>query len=128
MAIAIGFVIGRIAASLSMEDIFYFRKDYNLPKSVVLEKSSPNGLYIAQILLEDKSKAYFLALQGENGDRMILDREIAPASGYHNPIFKISWDKNSENIFITVDHDFGEGNLSYVFDRKKIRLGSGFKP
>jgi hypothetical protein len=96
--------------------LFYQRGSYSLPKTVVVEESSPNGELKAFILREDSSNAYYFAIQRNSGSRMIVDADFMPKAGYHHPIFTLSWNKGSDEVSLTIDHDFGESNLEYVFD------------
>jgi hypothetical protein len=103
-------------------DLFYSRGEYSLPSSIVEEQKSSDGLYSAQILYEGSSKAFYFAIQKRDGPRLIVDSNFVPSSGYHTPIFKISWGKNNKNVYITVDHDFGESNFKFIFSLPELKL------
>ena len=122
LVIAISFFSGWFYKSITNMDLFYSRGEYNLPSSIVNEQKSSDGLYSAQILYEGSSKAFYLAIQKRDGPRLIVDSDFVPSAGYHEPIFKISWGKNNKNVYITVDHDFGEGSLKFIFSLAELKL------
>ena len=120
--IAISFFSGWFYESIKSMDLFYSRGEYSLPSSIVVEQKSSDGLYNAQILYEDSSKAFFFAIQKRDGPRLIVDSNFVPSAGYHEPLFNISWGNNNKNVYITVDHDFGEGNLKFIFTLPELKL------
>ena len=122
LVIVISFFSGWFYESITNMDLFYSRGEYSLPRSIVEEQKSSDGLYSAQILYEDSSKAFYFAIQKRDGPRLIVDSNFVPGAGYHEPIFKISWGKNNKNVYITVDHDFGEGNLKFIFSLPELKL------
>jgi hypothetical protein len=122
LVIVISFLSGWVFESFQNMDLFYIRSEYSLPSTIVVEQGSSDGLYTAQILYESLSKAFFFAIEKKDGSRLIVDNSFVPSAGYHEPIFEMSWDKSNENVFITVDHDFGEGNLEFVFNVPALKL------
>ncbi|HBF42963.1 MAG TPA: hypothetical protein DDW42_04915 [Desulfobacteraceae bacterium] len=122
LVIAISFFSGWFYESIKNLDLFYSRGEYSLPSSIVVEQESSDGLYNAQILYEDSSKAFYLAVHKRDGTRLIVDSNFVPGAGYHEPLFKMCWDKNNKNVYITIDHDFGEGKLKFVFSLSELKL------
>lgn len=95
---------------------FYQRGSYSLPQTVVAEKLSPDNSLKASVLTDQPSGAYYLAIQKGDGPRLIIDADFVPHSGYHHPILALSWNRSSDRVFLTVDHDFGDNILTYLFD------------
>ena len=124
LTIIVTFSLGLLFGSIKNLDIFYSRGNYSLPPTIILERESPDGKYNAQMLCEDTSKGYYFALQKKNGTRLIIDSDFIPHAGYHEPVFDMTWEKNNRKLYITIDHDFGEGNLKYIFDVQKLKLNS----
>ena len=112
----ISFFSGLFYESVRNLDLFHSKGEYSLPSSVVVEQESLDGLHNAQILYEDSSKAFYFAVQRKKGTRLIVDSNFVPNAGYHEPLFTILWDKNNKNVYIIVDHDFGENKLKFVFN------------
>lgn len=122
LSFIIGIFVDQLYTSINMEDMFYLKKEYNLPKTVFMEKQSPDSLDIVQILYEEKSNSYFLAFKKAEGSKMIIVEDLVKTGGYHNPIFKITWNQDNESFNIVIDHDFGEGNKEYIFDCRELKL------
>ena len=118
----IGVFVDKLFTSINMEDMFYTKKEYKLPNTVVMEKLSQDSLYTIQVLFEEKSNSYFLAFKKTNGTKMIIEKDVVRTNGYHNPIFKITWNQDKESFNIIIDHDFGEGNKEYIFNCIELKL------
>ena len=99
---------------------FYMRGSYSLPKTVMAEKISSDGLFKAVILKEDSSNAYYFAIERKNGSRLIVDEDFVPRAGYHHPVFTLTWNKTNDRVSVVVDHDFGDNNLHYFFDTNNL--------
>jgi hypothetical protein len=131
IAVLVGMGIACFVLAFYFSDRFYGNSEYELPKKTIIKKESPTGEYTAKILYEEKSKQYFIAIEGQTGTQTILDKEFVPYVGYHDPIIKLSW-RNDDTVSVEVDHDFGEGNLLYEFnirelDFKKVSLNQPHK-
>lgn len=100
-------------------ELLYQSSRYSLPQVVVLTQPSPSGKYVAKILHDERTKSYFLAIEGIDGTRLLLDRQFVPTVAHHEPIVNISW-SDTETARVVVDHDFGEGNLVFEFNARTI--------
>jgi len=112
------FVIGIYASYLvSFFDgpWFYESKKYNFPRTVIIEKHNKNNNLNAQILFDEETKNYFLALTSGNDTQVILTNKLVPSAAYHNPILKLSW-LSPTLVGVTVDSDFGDNIREYIFD------------
>lgn len=118
-AVLLGFLLGRVDTSNFNGSFIYKRGEYSLPNSTIISESSPNGKYTAEIIMDEGSQAYFFAFQKTGGSKLIVDADIAPPGGYHHPGFKLSWNEQNNMVYITVDHDFGDANIEFLFDVKK---------
>lgn len=101
------------------QGLFYQSSPYAFPKKVILKKLSPNCKYLAVILYEEKTKNFFLAIEGRDHTQLIMNKTFVPSVSLHDPIVTLSW-KDTEIVKIVVDHDFGEGNLVYEFNVRNL--------
>ena len=119
LAVLVGIGIGSFLLISALSDMFHERSEYELPQRITIKKQSPSGEHTAKILYEEKSKSYFLAIEGNSGVQTILDKKLVPYIGYHDPLITLSW-RNADIVIIEVDHDFGTGNLLYEFNINKM--------
>lgn len=94
---------------------------YRLPDSVLVQSSSPDNFWQAQIVKSPAAPNLYLALVHKSGHRVIVDTVFIP-NGYHAPVVRLDWSEGGKALKIGVDHDFGDGNLKFLFQMDKMRL------
>jgi hypothetical protein len=99
--------------------MFYDASPYSFPQKVVAETRSPDRRFTAKILLDEPTKNYFFAIEGIDRTQLILSKTFVPNAGYHDPLVSVSW-TNAETVTIVVDRDFGEANLRYEFNLRRL--------
>ncbi len=102
LILAIGFVAGRLWPS------------WTQPDAVVAENASPDGTKIATVIM--RSGNYVFGIRSKNSPLLLLETTFVPQLGYHAPLIAVDWDKQGKRVIVTVDHDFGDNNLTYCFD------------
>ena len=113
-AVIAGVVWFQFASSL-----FYQSSAYPFPQKVLSALPSPSGKYVAKIVIDEKTNSIVFALEGVDGARFLLDKQLTPARAYHEPIVSISW-VTPETGTVVVDRDFGEGNLVFEFNANNL--------
>lgn len=100
-----------------------YEKNPGTPSNtVVIQKSSSDGMFTAFILQDDASKEYRFAIEKKGGARLIADVDFVPAPGYHPPILSLSWNERNDEVIVEIDHDFGDNNVIYRFDTHTLKL------
>ena len=55
-----------------------------------------------------------VTIESSEESNKLLNTVINVPMGYHSPIISMSW-ANSTTLHLTIDHDFGDGNLVYEY-------------
>ena len=85
-----------------------------LESAVLAEASSQSGTLKAVVL--KRGDQYRFAIQSRDGTLSVVDQDFVP-KGYHAPIVTLTW-KSVNKVIVSVDHDFGEGILTFVYDTR----------
>ncbi len=88
---------------------------------VYIEKKSIDGSLSAVILQNIGNEDYYLGIRSENGTLVIVNNTFIP-KGYHSPIIDLEWSLDNNQVMITIDYDFGDGILHYIYDIKLYSL------
>ena len=56
-----------------------------------------------------------VTIESADEGNKLLSSLVSIPIGYHAPIISMSWE-NSKKLYLTIDHDFGEGNLVYEYN------------
>lgn len=90
-------------------------------RAPVASSPSPNGSLTAVVFRTSGEKLLF-GIRGTNGTTLLMDSALPVPGGYHDPRILLRWAPNSQSVKVAVDHDFGDGNIVYVFDVRSLTL------
>jgi hypothetical protein len=82
---------------------------------VVAEASVRDGALKAVVL--KRGGQYRFGIRSSNGTLSIVDQDFVPG-GYHEPVVTLRWHEDGVKVAVTVDHDFGDGVLTFIYDTR----------
>jgi|JI9StandDraft_2_1071091.scaffolds.fasta_scaffold04816_5 hypothetical protein len=82
---------------------------------VVAEVPSESGTLMAVVV--KRGEQFRFGIRSRSGTLAIVEQDFVPR-GYHEPLISLKWKEADRKVEVTIDHDFGDGILSFTFDTR----------
>jgi len=80
----------------------------------LVDSVSPDARLIASVIATDDARMHIFKVENLATGLRIAEKQIPVQFGYHKPYMSFIWSRETRQVTVIVDHDFGEGNYESV--------------
>lgn len=81
--------------------------------SVMVELKSPDNCLYARVIATEVPGTYKFEVRHIQSGQVLAEKNISAPIGYHPHLVTLVWDRAGRTVWVTIDHDFGDGNKTY---------------
>jgi len=104
------------APRLVLGRLDFFKWDAPRVGTVLAERRSPDGAFVATVTAADSIGHYSFVLR--QGSQIVARQDVSAPVGYHGHIVSLEWAPDGSRVFTTIDHDLGD-TLRFVLERPR---------